>query len=615
MSDSDHRSSGLNEAQWHQLKALTASLNPAQTTWVSGFFAGLDYAARADLVPGGGAAAGSAIPDLPAAAPGARTLTVLYGTETGNSAALATTLTDQARARGLNVTMHDMATYKYRQLKSEQDLVVIASTYGEGDPPQSATSFFEFIEGHKAPKLPDLRFAVLGLGDSTYEFYCEAGKRLDRRLEELGAQRLKPRVDCDVDYDEPAAAWITDILASLDSRRPNGASATAAKPAPSPQAQAPVFDKRNPFPAPIIENIVLTGRGSSKETRHVELSLEDSGLTYEPGDALGLMPSNHPASVDAVLTALDLVPSTPVKIKGKPTPLSDALRTDLEITTLTPRFLDHWAGISDADALVRLTQADHADERASFIRNHHIIDVIRQFPVNKIDAETFVAGLRPLQPRLYSIASSLAVAPDEAHLTVATVRYDLHGEARQGVASGHLATRGEPDGLLPVHIQKNPHFRLPADDVPIIMIGAGTGIAPYRAFMQEREARGSSGPSWLFFGERNFRTDFLYQTEWQTLIKDGILTRMDVAFSRDQNADGRGKVYVQQRLKERSRDVFAWLEEGAHLYVCGDAARLAPDIHLALAAIVAEEGGLGAAAAEDYLQRLQRDRRYQRDVY
>ena len=366
MSDADHRSSGLNEPQWQQLKALTASLNPAQTTWVSGFFAGLDYAARADLVPGGGAAAGSAIPDLPAAAPGARTLTVLYGTETGNSAALATTLTDQARARGLNVTMHDMATYKYRQLKSEQDLVVIASTYGEGDPPQSATSFFEFIEGHKAPKLPDLRFAVLGLGDSTYDFYCEAGKRLDRRLEELGAQRLKPRVDCDVDYDEPAAAWITDILVSLDSRRPNGASATTAKPAPSPQAQAPVFDKRNPFPAPIIENIVLTGRGSSKETRHVELSLEDSGLTYEPGDALGLMPSNHPASVDAVLTALDLVPSTPVKIKGKPTPLSDALRTDLEITTLTPRFLDHWARISDADALVRLGVSGATDVVGGF---------------------------------------------------------------------------------------------------------------------------------------------------------------------------------------------------------------------------------------------------------
>lgn len=615
MSDSDHRSSGLNEAQWQQLKDLTASLNPAQTTWVSGFFAGLDYVARADLVPGDGRPSLASLgPDLPAAS-GARTLTVLYGTETSNSAALATSLTNQAKARGLNVTMHDMAAYKCRQLKNEQDLVVIVSTYGEGDPPQSAAGFFEFIEGYKAPKLPDLRFAVLGLGDSTYEFYCEAGKRLDRRLEELGAQRLKPRVDCDVDYDEPAAAWTTDILASLDSRRPNGASATTAKPPSPAQAQVPVFDKRNPFPASIIENFVLTGRGSSKETRHVELSLEDSGLTYEPGDALGLMPSNDPASVDAVLTALDLAPATPVKVKGEPTPLSDALRTDLEITTLTPRFLDHWAGISDADTLVRLTQADHADERASFIRNHHIIDVIRQFPVNKIDAETFVAGLRPLQPRLYSIASSLAVAPDEAHLTVATVRYDLHGEPRQGVASGHLAMRAGLDGQLPVYIQKNPHFRLPADDVPIIMIGAGTGIAPYRAFMQEREARGSSGPSWLFFGERNFRTDFLYQTEWQTLIKDGILTRMDVAFSRDRNADGGGKVYVQHRLRERSRDLFAWLEEGAHLYVCGDAARLAPDVHLALAAIVAEEGGLGAAAADDYLQRLQRDRRYQRDVY
>ena len=478
MSDSEHRGSGLNEAQWQQLKALTTSLNPAQTTWVSGFFAGLDYAARAQLVSEDGAAVATPVPDL-TTAPSARTLTILYGTETGNSAALAATLNKQAEACGLRVTTHDMAIYKCRQLRTEQDLVIIASTYGEGDPPQSAAGFFEFIEGHKAPKLADLRFAVLALGDSTYEYYCEAGKRLDRRLEELGAQRLKPRLDCDVDYDEPAAAWIADILASLDNRRPHtGTSATLVRPAPSTQTEDPVFDKRNPFPASIIENIVLTGRGSSKETRHVELSLEGSGLTYEPGDALGFMPSNDPALVDLILTALDLAPSTPVKIKGEPTPLGDALRTDLEITTLTPRFLDHWAGISDADALVRLTQADHVDKRASFIRSHHIIDVIRQFPVNKIDAETFVAGLRPLQPRLYSIASSLAVAPDEAHLTVATVRYDLHGEPRLGVASGHLATRGELDGLLPAYIQKNPHFRLPADDVPIIMIGAGTVLRP-----------------------------------------------------------------------------------------------------------------------------------------
>ena len=253
---------------------------------------------------------------------------------------------------------------------------------------------------------------------------------------------------------------------------------------------------------------------------------------------------------------------------------------------------------------MRLTQADHADERASFIRSHHVIDVIRQFPVNKIDAETFVAGLRPLQPRLYSIASSLAVSPDEAHLTVATVRYDLHGEPRLGVASGHLATRGELDGLLPVYIQKNPHFRLPADDVPIIMIGAGTGIAPYRAFMQEREARGASGRSWLFFGERNFRTDFLYQTEWQSLIKDGVLTRMDVAFSRDRNRR-RGKIYVQHRLKERSRDLFAWLEEGAHLYVCGDAAGWLPMSTWRWPRSWRRKAAWVPRAAEDYLQRLQ----------
>ncbi|CAG4892294.1 assimilatory sulfite reductase (NADPH) flavoprotein subunit [Paraburkholderia gardini] len=618
MTVSEFRGPGLTGAQWEHISGLASSLDSKQLLWVSGFLAGVEQAATRDVSPLGTAVDASPAPG-DAGHPGQRPLTVLYGSETGNSAALATTLAGHAAKRGLTLSLHDMATYKTRQLKDEHDMLIIVSTYGEGDPPQPAAGFFEFVEGRKAPKLPAVRFAVLALGDSTYEHYCEAGKRLDRRLEELGAQRLKPRVDCDIDYDEAASAWIDDIAATLGNTSLTGGKSadgmsSAALPA-STKTQTPAFDKRNPFSARIIENIALTGRGSSKETRHIELSLEESGLAFEPGDALGVMPANAPALVETILIELGLAPQTVIDVKGEPVTLGDALANRFEITTLTPRFLDHWAHLSGADALRRLTLADRAVERTDFAHGHHVIDVIRQFPVKGIDAQHLIAGLRPLAPRLYSIASSLAVAPDEVHLTVSTVRYTLHGERRSGIASGHFAERGELDARLPVYVQKNPNFRLPADDVPLIMIGAGTGVAPYRAFMQEREARGAGGRSWLVFGERNFRTDFLYQTEWQTLLKDGVLTRMDVAFSRDRHIEDRAKVYVQHRLKEQARDIFAWLEEGAHVYVCGDANRLAPDVHQALAAVISTEGGLGPAAAEDYLHRLQQDRRYQRDVY
>jgi sulfite reductase (NADPH) flavoprotein alpha-component len=356
---------------------------------------------------------------------------------------------------------------------------------------------------------------------------------------------------------------------------------------------------------------VLTGRGSSKETRHIELSLEGSGLTYEPGDALGIVPRNDPALVDGLLEHLSLPADSTVTAKKQALALGEALSSAFEITATTPRFIDHWAELSGASGLQRLRGAEQAEARTAFMRSNHVIDIVRQFPVPGLDAETFVRGLRPLQPRLYSISSSLAAAPDEAHLTVSTVRYDLNGQPRAGVASGHLATRGEPDATLPVYIQSNAHFRLPHDDAPILMIGAGTGVAPYRAFLQEREARGAGGKSWLVFGERNFRSDFLYQVEWQSYLKDGVLNRMDVAFSRDRTP----KTYVQDRLREHGRDVYAWLEDGAHIYVCGDAAHLAPDVHTALTEIVAEQGGLDSAAASDYLANLQRDHRYQRDVY
>ncbi|MPZ44465.1 MAG: assimilatory sulfite reductase (NADPH) flavoprotein subunit [Betaproteobacteria bacterium] len=607
----------LTSEQSDQLRTLTTSLSAEQALWLSGYFAGLSASTRAiaqaaaEVSPKARVAAAAGL-EAPI-----RTLTILYGSETANCATLGRKLAEAARAAGLAPEVVDMAQYKSRRLKEAQDVLIITSTHGEGDPPQPAAEFFEFVEGRKAPRLPDLRYAVLALGDATYERFCEAGKRLDRRLEELGATRLQPRIDCDVDYDDAAADWTEKVLALLTTEKHEAGNTPLAPARPVPAVSlvrakpAAAVDKNNPAVAAVTENLVLTGRGSSKETRHVELSLGDSRLDYRPGDALGFVPQNDRAAVESILETLAFPAATPVSLKKGDAPLEAALGRDLEITIATPRFLQHWVELSGAAALKRLTEDAHAEERAAFLGTHHIVDILRRFPVPGIQAQQFVAGLRPLQPRLYSIASSSAALPGEAHLTVATVRYELHGQTRMGVASGYLATRGVPDARIPVYVQSNPLFRLPEDDRPILMIGAGTGVAPYRAFLQEREAHGANGKTWLFFGERHFRTDFLYQTEWQEFLKSGVLTRMNVAFSRDCAQ----KAYVQHRMLEHARDIYAWLEEGANVYVCGDAARLAPDVHRALVQIVARQGGLEAESAEEYVRTLQRDRRYQRDVY
>lgn len=603
MTKSDFPGPGLTEEQWDRLKHLATSLTPEQSNWVGGYFTGYADAARSGT--------DAALIQPPVAAtivgPSQRTLTILYGSETGNGLTLGEELARHAATLGLAASVTDLADYRPAALKHEQDLLLITSTHGEGEPPQPALGFFEFLDSRKAHRLDGARFAVMALGDSTYEFYCEAGKRLDLRLAELGAERLAPRIDCDVDQLLMGRSWALKLLQQLhDERAPTPATVA---PTASPAASRS-YDQSSPFLAEVVENIVITGRGSSKQTRHLELSLAGSGLSYEPGDALGIVGRNDPAVAEQLLACLGFTGSEQLLVGDKPTTLGAALEGDFEIAAATPRFVSLWAELSGSDELAALAGGERAADRTAYLEAHHVIDIVQRFPARDVSPERFVAGLRGLQPRLYSIASSHSAQDGDVHLTVSTVHYPLHGSERWGVVSGGLRRLAD-GGALPVYIKPNPHFRLPADDVPIVMIGAGTGVAPYRSFIQERQVRGARGRSWLFFGERNFRSDFLYQAEWQGHLRDGSLTFMDVAFSRDSAA----RTYVQQRLRERSFELYAWLQEGAHLYVCGDAKGMAPDVHRALLDIVGEAGAHAPEAAEDYVRGLQRDGRYQRDVY
>lgn len=538
-----------------------------------------------------------------------RGLTILYGTETGNSMEVAKAVFQVATHRCLDPKISDLADYQTDRLAAEQDILLIVSTTGEGDAPQSAEPFFKFILAEEAPRLPDVRYAVLALGDSAYELFCEAGKRLDIRLEELGATRLSARVDCDIDYEEPSEEWTALLLNMLAGSA--GISEPITIETIAEEMVQPGGDKRHALKASIKRNSALVGEGSTKSTRHVELSTGGQALDYQPGDALGILATNEPALVEAMTGLLGLSGTEAVTVHGRQISLFEALEQHCEITTATPRFLNFWASASGDQTLGDLIDENNVRERSAFLHSHHLTDIMQRYSVAGIEAGELIVNLRPLQPRLYSIASSLAAVPGEVHLTVATVEYPLNGTARRGVASGQITYRCPVGTELPVYVHHNPHFKLPSDSAPIIMIGAGTGVAPYRGFLQERRANGHMGGSMLFFGERNRRTDFLYQSDWEAFLRDGTLTHLEAAFSRD----GDAKTYVQHRMLERARDVYGWLQEGAHIFVCGDATHMAPDVHAALIRIVAEQGDLSPGEADDYVTALQRDHRYHRDVY
>ena len=578
------------------LTAALDSLSPLQLAWLSGYcWARADGGALPTVAATDATSAASAEPAPPPLA-----VTVLSASQTGHAREVADKLHAALAEQGINAKRISAADYKPKTIADEQVLLLVTSTQGEGEPPEEALSLHRLLFGKKAPPLPALRFAVCGLGDSSYPDFCQAGKDFDTRLAELGGERLAPRADCDVDYQATAAAWIADLVPRLAALQPAAPrTPTAAAPA-TPAA----YDRDHPFTAPLLARQKITGRHSTKDVRHIELDLAGSGINYQAGDALGVWCENDPARVDAILAALKLDGVT--VIDGKT--LREQLIREREISQNTPQFVQGYAALAksaDLDAEI----ATHG--AAPYAANTPLDAIVARYPA-AITAEQLLTLLRPLTPRLYSIASAPEEVGEEVHLTVGVLHYEHDGKAYSGAASGYLGERLPEDGAARVFVEPNPNFRLPDDpQAAIIMIGNGTGIAPFRAFMQARVAREAPGKNWLVFGNPHFTEDFLYQTEWQGWQKDGFLHRYSLAWSRDQAE----KVYVQDKLREEAANVWQWLKDGAYVYVCGDAARMAKDVERALLDIIAGEGGMDADAAADYLDELRQARRYQRDVY
>lgn len=600
--------SPFNQEQVELLNQLLPTLTESQKVWLCGFLA----ATQLVSLQGTGEVAGAAVSAPNTATAVSKEVTILFGSQTGNAQRLAEHAGKTLKERGLQVTVSSMREFKPNQLKKVQNLLIVVSTHGEGDPPDNALAFHEFLHSKRAPKLEDLRFSVLALGDRSYEYFCQTGREFDLRLSELGATRLYPRVDCDVDYDEPAAEWLEGVLGSLSEA--SGVSVAPAPASTAPQASPSAYSRTHPFQAEVLENLNLNGRGSNKETRHLELSLEGSGLTYEPGDSLGVYPQNDPELVDRLLEEMKWNPDEKVKVnkQGDIRSLKEALLSHFEITVLTKSLLEQASAFSLNEDLRTLLSPGKEEQLKAYLAGRDLVDLAHDFAPWKASAQDFISILRKMPARLYSISSSLSANPDEVHLTIGAVRYHAHGRDRKGVSSIYCAERLQPGDTLPVFIQHNPNFKLPENpNTPIIMVGPGTGVAPFRAFMQEREETGAQGKSWMFFGDQHFVTDFLYQTEWQKWIKEGVLTKMDVAFSRDTEE----KVYVQHRMLEQSKELYAWLQEGAYVYICGDAENMARDVHHALVEIIQNEGSMSREKAEYYLADMQQEKRYQRDVY
>lgn len=587
----------LSPEQMARLQAATTDLTPTQLAWVSGYFWG-----ALNQQPGAAAVAPAQAAEVPS-------ITLISASQTGNARRVAEALRDDLQAAQLNVKLVNAGDYKFKQIASEKLLVVVTSTQGEGEPPEEAVALHKFLFSKKAPKLTDTAFAVFGLGDTSYEFFCQSGKDFDNKLAELGGERLLDRVDADVEYQAAASEWRTRVVEVLKARAPAAAPSQLLTSGSVNEIHTSPYTKEAPLTATLAVNQKITGRDSEKDVRHIEIDLGDSGLRYQPGDALGVWYQNDPALVKELVELLWLTGAEPVTVDGKTLPLAEALEWHFELTVNTGNIVENYATLTRSESLLPLV-GDKA-QLQHYAATTPIVDMVRFSPA-QLDAQALVDLLRPLTPRLYSIASSQAEVESEVHVTVGVVRYDIEGRARAGGASSFLADRVEEDGEVRIFIEHNDNFRLPANpQTPVIMIGPGTGIAPFRAFMQQRAAEGAEGKNWLFFGNPHFTEDFLYQVEWQSYVKEGVLSRIDLAWSRDQQQ----KVYVQDKLREQGAELWRWINDGAHIYVCGDANRMAKDVEQTLLEVIAEYGAMDAEAADEFLSELRVERRYQRDVY
>jgi sulfite reductase (NADPH) flavoprotein alpha-component len=587
----------LEAARVDLLARLVDGLDAPALQWISGYAAGLATAQ-------GGPARIAPVPEIDTAP----LATIIFGSQTGNGRRVAESLSASLLALGIHARLMRAGEYPLRELAKERRLFVVMSTHGDGDPPDDARAFTDFLFGRRAPRLPSLEYAVLALGDTSYPRYCEIGRRIDERLAELGAMRLYERSDCDIDFEAPAAAWTAQAIEVLQQIRPEAPPERVA--VLRPVATLPAWSRERPFAAELLANQRITVGEGVRDVRHIELSLAGSGLHYEPGDALGVVVENPPETVAAVLAAARLDGTQALERNGRRAEFAEWLRSGLEITRVTRSLVAAVARRSGSAELDALLKPGAEVALREFMLRRQLPDLLESYPA-EWEAATLSAALRPLVPRLYSIASSSKEVGDEVQLTVARLDSGGDGSVRPGAASHFLATRADA-AAVSVYVEPNTRFRLPADGSrDVIMIGPGTGVAPFRGFLQERAATGATGRNWLFFGARRFARDFLYQLEWQRAIKRGQLTRLDLAFSRD----GAERIYVQQRLAQAGRELYDWIESGASIYVCGEATRMAPDVHAALAKIIEQQGGVSAEMARERLDRLGADGRYLRDVY
>ena len=567
-----------------------------QRAWLGGFLAGLHSRKAMGL--------GEAAPVAPGAAQvAAKPLDILFGTQTGNAEQLAEEAAALSKTRGFQPRLNELDAVEMDALAQMENVIIVVSTYGEGEMPDNAHMFWEALSASTAPRMENLNYAVLALGDTSYDEFCQAGKVIDTRLEQLGAKRLGPRIDCDVDFEDAASAWIADTIPTADA-------AAAASAEPVVVAKKEGWGRKNPYASKILENTLLSGANSAKEIRHFSFDLGDSGLSYEAGDALGVMPINAPDLVEGWLARLGAKAED--AIVGHDLPLGDLLAKQFEIMTPGREFIREIEKRAGHEELTHVVSNGDKEALEAFLWGKDALDLMNLNSDMTLTAEEVVSWLKPLQHRAYSISSCPNANPGEVHLTVAAVRWMAEGRAHKGVASTFLADMAPEGADVGIFMSPNKSFRIPSDDsVPMVMVGPGTGIAPFRAFLQARRERGATGTNWLFFGDQHRKTDFIYESELGEMSSDGLLTRLDLAFSRDQKE----KIYVQHRMEENGKDLFAMLEEGGNFYVCGDATRMAKDVDAALHNVIATHGSMNDEAAQEYVNGLKRDKRYVRDVY